>query len=188
MAVAYDTYYQTENYFGKPYPELTDFFSKYSKKGKVLDIGCGQGRDSIALARLGFSVTGIDNSAIGIDQMNRIAEIENLKVTGMVADIFEFDNFTDYDFILLDSMFHFEKNDRKKETEFIKTIILKIKSGCLLIFCIQDTGEKAKILNDTIDFKKRLERITELKFVYIFKDDKTGHKSKSDYQLIVVKK
>ena len=74
MAVTYDKYYKTENLFGQPYPELLAFFTEYPKKGNVLDLGCGQGRDAIPLARLGFDVTGIDNSSVGIAQMNRIAK------------------------------------------------------------------------------------------------------------------
>ena len=73
MTVSYDKYYQTKNLFGDPYPELIEFFTDHPEKGKVLDLGCGQGRDAIALARLGYSVTGIDNSQVGIDQMIRIA-------------------------------------------------------------------------------------------------------------------
>ena len=56
----YDKHYQTPNYFGEPYPELLSFFSKYKPKGHVLDLGCGQGRDAIAMARMGYKVTGVD--------------------------------------------------------------------------------------------------------------------------------
>lgn len=55
MTATYDKYYQTENLFGDPYPELIEFFANYPKKGKVLDLGCGQGRDAIAIAQLGYS-------------------------------------------------------------------------------------------------------------------------------------
>lgn len=143
MTVGYDTYYQTENLFGDPYPELIAFFRKYPKNGKVLDVGCGQGRDAIALARMGFEVTGIDYSKVGIGQMNQIAKKENLNLKGIRADIFQVDNFKGYDYVLLDSMFHFAKKDRIKETEFIQHIVSKIKKGCILIFCIQDTGKKS---------------------------------------------
>ena len=85
MTVPYDKYYQTENLFGKPYPELIEFFAEYSKRGKVLDLGCGQGRDAITLARLGYTVVGIDKSKVGVEQMNRIAEAESLTVTGKVS-------------------------------------------------------------------------------------------------------
>lgn len=188
MTVAYDKYYETENLFGNPYPELIEFFAEYSKKGKVLDLGCGQGRDSIPLARIGYNVTGIDNSKVGIEQMNRIAETERLKLIGKVTDIFQFDNFAEFDFILLDSMFHFTKNDRKKEIDFIKRILSKIKKGCLVIFCVQDTGKKIEILNKTIDFEKQLNRLIDKKIEYVFEDKENGHKSKTDYRMVVVKK
>ncbi len=188
MTVTYDNYYKTENLFGKPYPELIEFFVEYPKKGKVLDLGCGQGRDSVPLARIGYIVTGIDNSKVGIEQMNRIAETESLTLTGKVTDIFKFDNFSEYDFILLDSMFHFLKNDKKKETDFIKRIFSEIKKGCLVIFCIQDTGEKIKILNEIIDFEKDLNRLINKKFEYFFENKENGHKSKTDYRMIVIQK
>ena len=188
MKVTYDSYYQTENLFGDPYPELISFFSEYSNKGKILDLGCGQGRDAVPLAQLGYNVTGIDNSKVGIDQMNQIAESKKLSLTGIVTDIYKFDHYDEYDFVLLDSMFHFAKKDRKKETTFIKTILSKIKTGCLLIFCIQDTGKKVQILNETIDYKEPLERMVDDKFQYTFKDQETGHTSKTAYRMIAIKK
>lgn len=187
MAIGYDKYYQTENLFGNPYPELIDFFRAYQNTGKLLDVGCGQGRDAIALARLGFEVTGIDHSKVGIAQMNGIAADENLPLTGRVLDIFEFENFNVYDFVLLDSMFHFEKNDLQKEANFVKRIQSEVKSNCLMIFCIQDTGKKVEILNNCIDYRSKVERLRDQKFDYIFEDKETGHKSKSPYRMIIVK-
>lgn len=57
MTVAYDKYYQTANLFGEPYLELIEFFSEYPMKGKVLDLGCGQGRDAIASLRVSARLT-----------------------------------------------------------------------------------------------------------------------------------
>lgn len=188
MPVTYDKYYQTKELFGKPYPELIDFFSQYPQKGKVLDLGCGQGRDSIPLARLGFDVTGIDNAKVGVEQMNQIAAGEHLTLTGKVEDIFELDNFAEYDFILLDSMFHFTKKDRRKETDFIRKILTNIKKGCLVVFCIQDIGKKVETLNQTMDFKDQVNRLIDKKFDYIFKDVESGHESKTKYRMVVVVK
>src|SRR6056300_373159 len=116
----YDNYYQTKNLFGQAYPELLEFFAKYPKKGKLLDLGCGQGRDAIALAQLGYSVTGIDNSKVGIEQMNAIGRSQKLPLQGHVDDIYAFDKFDDFNIVLMDSMFHFAKKDKEKEIALIK--------------------------------------------------------------------
>lgn len=86
----YDSYYQTENLFGKPYPELIQFYTELGKIGRLLDLGCGQGRDAIPLARLGFDVIGIDQSKVGIGQMNAIAQKEQLSLKGIVISINSF--------------------------------------------------------------------------------------------------
>ncbi|TFV92412.1 class I SAM-dependent methyltransferase [Algoriphagus kandeliae] len=188
MSASYDKYYQTQDLFGDPYPELIEFFAAYPKKGKVLDLGCGQGRDAIALARIGYSVIGIDQSKVGIDQMNRIAQSENLNLIGKVGDIYSFNQFVGFDIILLDSMFHFTKKDKGKEIELIKKITSLMKNGSLIVVCIQDTGNKVLSLNEAIDFEKQLTRLMDMKFSYSFEDKKSGHKSKTDYRMIAAEK
>lgn len=188
MSVVYDKYYQTENLFGEPYSELIEFFADYPKKGKVLDLGCGQGRDAIALARLGYSVTGIDDSKVGIDQMNHIGQNEGLDLVGQVGDMYAFDRFTEFDIVLLDSMFHFAKKEKEKEKGLIKKIISVIREGSLVVVCIQDSGDKVQTLNQTIDYENKLKRLFEREFKYVFEDRDSGHKSETDYRMIVVKK
>ena len=119
--------------------------------------------------------------------MNRVVANEHLSLTGVVADIFDFKKFGEYDFILLDSMFHFTKNDLQKETRLIKRIVTNAKKGCIAIFCIQDEEKKVKILNATIKSVRDLQPITDKKFKYIFEDRITGHKSKTDYRMFVFK-
>ena len=188
MKVNYDTYYQTENLFGEPYPELIEFFIAYPHKGKILDLGCGQGRDAVALAKLGYTVTGIDHSNVGIEQMNRIALDEGLNLVGQVGDIYSFDDFSSFDCVLLDSMFHFAKKDKEKEIAFLRKIVSTIKNGCLLVICIQDTGDKVQILNHTLDLQSPLKRLADKQFTYIFTDKKSGQSSESLYRMIVAKK
>ncbi|MDO6674267.1 methyltransferase domain-containing protein [Tenacibaculum sp. 1_MG-2023] len=188
MKVTYDKYYQTENLFGEPYTELIEFLANYPKKGKLLDLGCGQGRDALALAQLGYNVTGIDNSKVGIAQMNEIGKTKNLDLVGIVADIYDFEQFDEFEIILLDSMFHFAKKDKKKEVGLIQKIISKVKNGGLVVICIQDTGNKVQILNQAIDFKKQLNRLADKKLKYIFEDKESGHKSETDYRMVIIEK
>ena len=175
--------------FGKPYAELIEFFKNYDPKGSLIDIGCGQGRDCIPLARLAYKVTGIDNSKVGIHQMLERSELEKLNITGLVGDIYEFDNYQDFDIVLLDSMFHFEKKDVKKETDLIEKIAKQINSSALICFCIQDSGKKVKILRDTIDNSGiDFETLNDSSLIYKYEDKESGHKSETKYCMYIVKK
>ncbi len=53
---------------------------------RVLDVGCGPGRHSLALARRGFEVVGIDISQTFIDLATTSAEQEGLAARFVVAD------------------------------------------------------------------------------------------------------
>lgn len=185
----YDKYYETEDLFGEPYPELIDFFEQYEPKSKLIDLGCGQGRDSISLARLGYNVTGIDSSKVGIDQLNSISKKERLNVTGLLGDIYAFDNYQDFDIVLLDSMFHFEKRDLKRETDLIVKIAKRIDKSGLICICIQDTGKKVRILKDTIDNSGiDFEVLNDSSLTYKYEDKESGHKSETKYCMYIVRK
>lgn len=59
----------------------SDFIEEFmTKKGRVLDIGCGAGRETIALARLGFNVVGIDVSPKMIERAKENARKEGLSI------------------------------------------------------------------------------------------------------------
>lgn len=183
----YDKYYQTENLFGAPYPELVEFYSKIKKRGKLLDLGCGQGRDAIALAKLGFTVTGIDKSRVGIEQLNKIAEKENLPLIGIVEDIYSYSNFDEFDFILLDSMFHFGKKEREKEINFLNRLLETASPNTLITICLQKTGRKIEILHSIISSKKNLEIIHQTELIYRYEDATSKHSSETKYDMIVIK-
>ncbi len=184
----YDKYYRTENLFGAPYPELLDFFKNNPNRGTLLDLGCGQGGDAIPLARMGYAVVGIDMSAVGIKQMNAIAQQDNLPLRGLVADVYTYDNFGSYDFILLDSMFHFAKNDIEKETELIQNILHAAKKQSKIVFCNQDTAKKIEILKQSITKVNACSIVKDIPFEYEFEDKSNAHKSKTTYRMLVVEK
>ncbi len=186
MTKSYDKHYQTPNYFGDPYPELIEFF-KLQRRGKLLDLGCGQGRNAIPLAKLGYKVTGIDSSKVGIQNMLRVTELHNLEIEGIVGDIYKIDNYSDYAYILLDSIFHFQKRDRIKETNLVKRIIDQSETGTVIVFCIRDSGNKVKILNESIDYNNsKPERLLDRNIKYSFAHE--GQTSDIDYKIIAVRK
>jgi len=59
-------------------------------RGKALDLGIGDGRNAIFLAKDGFEVEGIDISEEAIRKCREFAEKENLRIEARVADVREF--------------------------------------------------------------------------------------------------
>ncbi|UII56378.1 methyltransferase domain-containing protein [Cytobacillus spongiae] len=146
----YDKYYKKKKYFGEPYPGLVEFFKDYEPKGYVLDLGCGQGRDSLLLGRLGYKVKGVDISQVGLDQMNQIVLDEGLDVTSEVEDVYSFPILAEYDLVLLDSMLHFYQGDIKKETDFIKRVASELKIGGVLCNFMVKGPNREKHIKDTL--------------------------------------
>jgi 2-polyprenyl-3-methyl-5-hydroxy-6-metoxy-1,4-benzoquinol methylase len=146
-----------------------------------LDLGCGQGRDSIALAQLGYRVTGVDVSAVGVTQMMKQASEEGLLIEGIVDDMYTFRIDERYDIILLDSIFHFYKRDRDKETQFLKWIMHELKSGGILSIFVNKSKTTEPIL------KKIFEK-SEMKWETLVSKYIKYPKMDSLYRMFIVRK
>ncbi|MFV9673153.1 MAG: class I SAM-dependent methyltransferase, partial [Acidimicrobiia bacterium] len=59
--------------------------------GTALDLGCGQGRNSFWLASRGFTVTGLDLSAVGIEQAREVAAELGVDVSFESVDLTAWD-------------------------------------------------------------------------------------------------
>ncbi len=108
MAYDYDALYrETPDALGAPTPSVVAIFDTYlNRPSRVLDIGCGQGRDAVFLARRGHSVIGIDLSPHGIKAMNQVAAREGLSIVGVVADVAEYPVEGEFDLLLIDRTLH----------------------------------------------------------------------------------
>lgn len=63
--------------------------SELIKEGEILDIGGGEGRNTLFLAGAGFKVSLIDTSRVGVEKCEREAKLRGLTVTARTADITE---------------------------------------------------------------------------------------------------
>jgi SAM-dependent methyltransferase len=59
--------------------------------GRALDLACGEGRNAIWLAEQGWTVTGVDFSAVGLDKARRLAEARQVTVQWERADVTEYE-------------------------------------------------------------------------------------------------
>ena len=55
--------------------------------GKVLDMGCGQGRNALYLGLKGFDVTAVDNNPNAVQNVEELARIEELNVRAFEYDL-----------------------------------------------------------------------------------------------------
>ena len=108
MAYNYDALYgSTPNALGAPTPVFVDFFAGLDGPAlRVLDIGCGQGRDALFIARLGHEVVGVDLSPNGIRDLSAAAHRENLPIEAIAADITNFIPEGAFDVLLIDRTLH----------------------------------------------------------------------------------
>ena len=86
-----NAYRKFQDFFGRePERLVRRFYKLIEPSGPVLDVGSGQGRNALFLARKGYSVDAIDISKTAIETLNTAARRENLKVRAVLRSFEEF--------------------------------------------------------------------------------------------------
>jgi len=86
-----ERYADTEYAYGR---EPNDFLRNNAsalKPGSVLCIAEGEGRNAVFLAGLGFEVTAMDASSVGLEKARRLAAENGVSINTVTADMQEFD-------------------------------------------------------------------------------------------------
>tara|TARA_B100001287_G_scaffold244740_1_gene221603 strand:+ start:1311 stop:1946 length:636 start_codon:yes stop_codon:yes gene_type:complete len=90
---------------------LKNFVEYLPKGAKILDLGCGRGRNSFFLERLGFEVLGLDISETAIQQ----AKDKNSKCKFKVFDLMHEEWPKDFDAVIDFGFYHFLPSQYRKE-------------------------------------------------------------------------
>ena len=72
---------------GGPNHDIVELVPLLPPGGRVLDLGCGEGRNAFYLATRGFEVTAVDRSARGIEKLASLAASTGVPLTADVADL-----------------------------------------------------------------------------------------------------
>lgn len=72
----------------EPNQFVRDFFNE-RKPGRVVDLGCGEGRNAIWLAEQGWQVTGVDFSQVALERAATLAEGRGVSGEWVRADLSE---------------------------------------------------------------------------------------------------
>lgn len=115
----YEKWYEGDDYYWgvEPGSFLDDLIRLCppSADKKVLDIGCGEGKDAVYMAQKGYSVTAFDLTENGIRKTVKLAEDRGVKVTAYVDDINTFTNDGQYDIIYSTGTVQYLFDENKKE-------------------------------------------------------------------------
>ncbi len=82
---------------------------------KLLDIGCGEGKDAVFFARNGYDVTAFDISDAGIEKTKRLADNAGIQVKVFKADILDYRLDTNFDILFSSGVLHYVKPQLREE-------------------------------------------------------------------------
>lgn len=103
------------------------------KNINILDLGCGPGLYASRLAKLGYSVTGIDYFQRSINYAREVAREENLKIKYIYQDYLTIDFKVEFDVIML-IFCDFGALTNEERDVLLKIIYNALKPGGLFIF------------------------------------------------------
>ena len=117
-------------------PEVDKIISllKLSGKESVLDLCCGPGRHTLAFARRGFNVMGVDRTERYLERAKNSADVRGLKINYVKSDMREFkkENSFDTALMMFTSFGYFDNPDDDRQV--LKNIYASLKkNGYLLI-------------------------------------------------------
>jgi 2-polyprenyl-3-methyl-5-hydroxy-6-metoxy-1,4-benzoquinol methylase len=95
-------------------------------KGKALDVACGNGRNSMFLATLGFEVDAVDISDVAINWLSRQLDDQQLRINAVWADL------TTYRFP--ESAYDVVVNVKYLERSIARQLARSLRPGGLLLF------------------------------------------------------
>lgn len=115
----YDKRYDQQEYYWSVKPSVICFevlkILPPDKHLKLLDIGCGEGRNAIFFARNGYDVTAFDSSAKGVKKTELLAEMTSVKINVFQADINEFRLNEKFDVLFSTGVLHYIPKELRSE-------------------------------------------------------------------------
>lgn len=82
---------------------------------KLLDIGCGEGRNAVLFARNGYKVTAFDLSIKGIEKTKKMAEEAGVSMKLFKADVNAFRLEENFDILFSSGVLHYIPKELKEE-------------------------------------------------------------------------
>jgi SAM-dependent methyltransferase len=181
-AVLYDPIFrgETPQYLATPNRLLTEAV-RNRKPGKALDVGMGQGRNTIHLAKLGWQVTGFDVSKAGLDQAQKLAAKGGVKIQTIQVSDEEFDFGTNpWDLIAI--IYPIEKRSIHRVRQALKP------GGIVVVECGHKESGDAPFEYDSKELLKIFDGFRILKYEEVVAEHEWARKELRLVRLVAQKK
>lgn len=147
------------DFWKKVSPEVIGLIRSQSPETRpdVLDLGCGLGRNAVAFAQAGFTVTAIDLSQAAIEHLKKWSENLDLQIVAFVSD-FVNNAFPAFSFDIVLSLNVIYHGYREQSASAITNIHRWLKKGGLFYFTFPtrqdgDYGRGKELVNHTFEFE-----------------------------------
>lgn len=144
----FDREYATREYFfGRgPHHDVAHFIEKYNvpTDGKALDLGCGDGKNTFYLAEIGFDVTAVDQSPVGIAKIAAKANANKLAINAIATSAADFEFVPNtYQFVLSYTML--DHVEPEMSFQLITEIKASLKPGGYVFIAVFNTDDPARV-------------------------------------------
>jgi len=151
MVSFWDKKYQDDDtFFGEEHSEFAlSCYNHYMKNTivkRILELGCGQGRDTLFFASKGIEITALDYSKVAIDGLIKLAQEKNLlsNIHASVYDVKGVIPFRNEEFDALYSHMFFSMRFTWDDLKFMFQEIKRVlKSGGFNFFSVRDHNDKS---------------------------------------------
>lgn len=134
-------YSKPESYWGDQPNLMVPLISSYLRPGsRVLVVGCGEGRDAIFLARLGFEVVATEISEPGLVRAKESAAEKKLEIEFRLLDAHEpHDHLGEFDAVLMMNILQFLDQDSiPGRIEHFKSLVISGGIFSAQLFTVED--------------------------------------------------
>ncbi len=173
----WDEFYTLNGVVHEPSSFARHVEGKYLERGNnLLELGCGNGRDSIYFAEKGKIVSALDLSSQTIQSL----KLMNVKNTIFFnQDFSQLSNFVNFDYVY--SRFTFHSIDEQSEQAVLQQIPKVLKSGGLFLMEARSLKDKAlpKVFGTNhfrryLDYDATVKKIEKLNFKVLEKEERQG--------------
>ena len=107
----YEAAYKDEGYFWGVEPGRSCYrvleLLPPTKRIKLLDIGCGEGKDAVFFARCGYEVTAFDISTAGLEKAKRLADRARVQLRTFRANVLDYRLDESFDVLFSSGVLHY---------------------------------------------------------------------------------